>query len=199
MTTENNMKTLKEIDWSKLSYEEIDSLLAERVCEYEMHIALNGKRPKREGFIIERVANIDNLRDADREAQKGKKKRRIICNGRIKRVPDKHIRRHNKNAEQELRDLQMMILTMKFPKPQYRLDRIKSDAGKVRDIVKQHYYPWRILQHAVLRVTSPYICKSLIEDNFACIKGKGLHYGMERVKNKLRRHPEFKWFWKTDF
>lgn len=194
------MKKLSEIDWSKLSHQEIDALLFQRICEYEQHIFQNGnKRPKKEGFIIERIASMDNLREADREAQKGKRMRKIISNGVSTRVPDKHIKRHNKNAEEELRALQMMILTMKFPLPKYRLDRIKSDAGKVRDIVKQHYYPWRILQHAILRVTSPYICKSLIVDNFACIKGKGLHFGMERVKNKMRRHPELRWFWKTDF
>ena len=36
-------------------------------------------------------------------------------------------------------------------------------------------------------------------DTFACIKGKGLHFGVKRVQRTLRRHPELKWFWKTDF
>ena len=168
---------------------------------YERHIAEKngGKRPKREGFIMERIASIDNLREADKEAQRGKAKRLIYVKGQPKRIPNKHIRRHNLNAEAELRKLQLMILTLHFPDPGFLSDFIKTDAGKVREIIKQHFFPWRILQHAIMRVVSPYIFKSLIMDTCACIKGKGLHFGVQRVKKKLRRHPELKWFWKTDF
>lgn len=71
-----------------MTYEEIDSLLIERIRIYEETIALRGgKRPKREGFIMERIANIDNLRLADRKAQEGKTKRVIIVNGKEVRIP----------------------------------------------------------------------------------------------------------------
>ena len=36
-----------------------------------------------------------------------------------------------------------MILTLDFPVPDYSVMKVKSDAGKVRDIVKQKYFPWR--------------------------------------------------------
>ncbi len=183
-----------------MTYEEIDSLLIERIRIYEETIALRGgKRPKREGFIMERIANIDNLRLADRKAQEGKTKRVIIVNGKEVRIPNKYIQAHNENAEAELRDLQKMILTLKFPPPNYRSEYLRTDAGKIRELIKQNYYPWRILQHAIMLVVSPRIFASLIVDAFSCIKGKGLHFGVKRVQRTLRRHPELKWFWKTDF
>lgn len=194
------MVRFEDIDWRSLTYEQRDRLLMERYAAYEKTIAdRGGKRPKREGFIMERIANIDNLRAADHEAQLGKAKRLVTINGTPKRIPNKHIRRHNQNAEQELRDLQLMILTLDFPDPGFREERIKTDAGKVRDIIKQHFYPWHILEHAIMRVATPYIIRSLITDTCACIKGRGLHFGAARVKNTLRRHPELKWFWKTDY
>lgn len=194
------MKRFDEINWLALTDDEIDRLLVERYAEYERAIAdRGGKRPKREGFIMERIATMENLRAADHDAQIGKAKRLVKINGTPKRVPNRHIQRHNQNAEKELRDLQKMILTLTFPDPGFKEEDIKTDAGKVRMIIKQHFYPWHILEHAIMRVISPYIHKSLIMDTCACIKGKGLHFGARRVKEKLRRHPELKWFWKTDY
>ncbi len=194
------MQKFEDIPWNTMNYEEIDALLLERIRVYEESIEKRGgKRPKREGFLMERIANIDNLRLADRSAQAGKAKRLVIINGQQKRVPNKYIQQHNQNAEQELRELQMMILTLKFPPPGYRHESLMTDAGKIRELVKQNYYPWRILQHAIMNVASPRIFSSLITDTCACIKGKGLHYGVRRLKKKLRRNPELKWFWKTDF
>lgn len=194
------MLSFEEIQWKSMTFDEIDSLLTERIRIYEEAIALRGgKRPKREGFIMERIANIDNLRLADMKAQERKSKRVIIVNGQEVKIPNKYIQKHNENAEAELRQLQMRILTLSFPPPNYRSEFLKTDAGKIRELIKQNYYPWRILQHAIMLVVSPRIFKSLITDTFACIKGKGLHYGVRRVKRTLRRHPELKWFWKTDF
>ena len=65
-----------------------------------------------------------------------------------------------------------MILTLDFPAPDYSVMRVKSDAGKVRDIVKQKYFPWRILHHAIMRVIEEDVYRNLIYDTSACIKGK---------------------------
>lgn len=40
--------------------------------------------------------------------------------------------RHNLHPEEDLRALQLMILTLDFPAPDYSVMRVKSDAGKVR-------------------------------------------------------------------
>lgn len=140
---------------------------------------------KRKGYILEQIADLENLRQADREAQLGKNNRTI--------------RWHNKKAEKNLLKLQHMILNLDFPDPNYQTMIIESDGGKVRNIVKQNYFPWRILHHAIMRVLEPDFTKGYIHDTSACIKGRGTHYGVKRMKMFLRRYPEYKWFVKTDF
>lgn len=143
--------------------------------------------PKRKGHIFEQIADMDNLRAADKEAQDGKVKK------------NRWIRRHNLRADEDLKLLQTMILTMTFPDPDYRDMEIKADSGKMRIISRQKYFPWRILHHAIMRVVGPDIYKSLIYDTFSCVPGKGLHFGVKRFKMMLRRYPEYKYFWKTDY
>ncbi len=182
------MAKTENIDWRSLEPAAIDMILKARIRDYWKSVEANdGKEPKRAGCIIERIADIDNLRDADKEAQSGKVKK------------NRFIRRHNEHAEADLRELQIMILTLDFPPCDYDFIDVVSDAGKLRHIAKQKYHPWRILAHAIMRIVGPYIYRSLIYDTFACIKGKGLHFGVKRMKMMLRRYPEYKWFWKTDY
>lgn len=174
--------------WHTLTPQEIDSILKARVDAYESAIeARGGKRPKREGFVVERIAMMDNLRIADAHAQDGKVKK------------NRYIRRHNKHAEEDLRKLQLMILSQYYPKANYKTDEIITDYGKIRVIVKRNYYPWRILEHAIMEIVMPIILSMLILDSVACIKGRGLHFGVKRMKKMLRLNPDLKWFWKCDY
>lgn len=182
------MAKTENIDWMSLEPAAIDMILQARIRDYWKSVEANrGKEPKRVGCLIERIADIENLREADRQAQCGKVKK------------NRFIRRHNEHAEQDLRELQIMILTLDFPPCEYDFMDVVSDAGKLRHIAKQKYHPWRILAHAIMQIVGPYIYRSLIYDTFACIKGKGLHFGVKRMKMMLRRYPEYKWFWKTDY
>lgn len=142
---------------------------------------------KRKGYIIEQIADMDNLRCADREAQQGKVQK------------NRFIRRHNERAEENLLKLREMILNLDFPNPNHTSMIIETDAGKKRNIVKQPYYPWRILHHAIMRVLEPDLYKNYIHDTSACIKGRGLHYGVKRMKMFMRRYPQYTWFFKTDY
>jgi hypothetical protein len=178
-----DLKTkVSDIPWRELSEEEIDLVLMRRIDSFHARPS-----PKREGYVIERMAEMNNLRTADLEAQSGNKQKR-----------NKHIRFHNKIAEQDLRKLQMMILTLDFPKNNYFVSRQKSDAGKIRDIVIQDYFPWRILPHAIMLVVGRKILRRFIYDSCACIKGKGLHFGVKRMKQYLRRY-DFDYFWQCDY
>ena len=174
--------------WLTLTPEEIDSILKARVDAYEESILTRGgKRPKREGYVVERIAMMDNLRIADAHAQDGKVQK------------NRYIRRHNKHAEKDLRRLQLMILTQDYPSANYTTDEIITDYGKLRVIVKRNYYPWRILEHAIMEIVMPIILKMLIIDSVACIKGRGLHFGVRRMKKMLRLNPDLKWYWKCDY
>ena len=73
-----------DIDWKSLSHNEIDRIIAERIEADNKRIEANGgKKPKRVGYILERIAEINNLREADREAQDGKVKKIVLSGGII--------------------------------------------------------------------------------------------------------------------
>lgn len=80
--------------------------------------------PKRKGYILEKIADMDNLRAADREAQSGKV------------TKNRFIRMHNEHAEDDLIKLREMILNLDFPPPEYTKMTVVSDGGKKRDIIK---------------------------------------------------------------
>lgn len=143
--------------------------------------------PKRKGYILEQVADINNLRAAADDSQKG---------GKASRNP--YIREFNEHREQRLLELQTMILTLTFPEPNYRVTKRKVDCGKTRDIVLADYFPWHVLDHAIMRVIEKDITDSLVTDSCACIKGKGLTFGVQRVKKALRLF-DGQFFVKTDF
>ncbi len=144
---------------------------------------------KRKGYVIEKIADMDNLIDADKKAQAG---------GKAKK--SRYIRRHNANKDRELKNLQEMILGLRpWPEITYSPMTVKNDHGKDRDVARQHFYPWKILQHAIMNVIGDDVYKNLIADSFACVPGKGLHYGVKRLRMMLRRYPEYRYFWKTDY
>jgi len=143
--------------------------------------------PKRKGYILEKIADMDNLRAAADDSQQGGKASRNF-----------YIREFNADRERYLRELQRMILTLDFPKPDYRVTKRVVDCGKTRDIVLADYFPWHVLDHAIMRVIEKDITGSLIMDSFACIKGKGLTFGVQRVKKALRLY-DGQFFVKTDF
>lgn len=181
------MKYLSDVKWENMTVEEIDATLAQRISYYENTIKQNGgKHPKREGYIVERIAEFSNLMQASEEAQKGKGKKR-------------YVRRHNRNKEKDLRDIQLMILTLKFPPLKFREEDQKTDNGKIRRIVKQNFVPWCILYRAIMRVLGPIQSRHLIHDTFACVKGKGVHFGVKRMKMMQRRYPEYHYYVKTDY
>lgn len=143
---------------------------------------------KRYGHILEKVADLDNLRLADYNAQKG---------GKAKR--SKEIRRHNERAEANINELRRMILELDFPPVHRHPMRVKAENGKVRVIHKDDYFPWRILHHAIIQVIEPIMHNLLIKDSYSCIKGRGLQAGNLRMQQMIRRYPENKWFWKVDY
>lgn len=112
-----------DIDWRNLSHDEIDRIIAERIEADDRRIeASGGKKPKRVGYILERIAEINNLREADREAQDGKVKK------------NRFIRRHNLHPEEDLRALQLMILTLDFPAPDYSVMKVRKET-RLMDIL----------------------------------------------------------------
>lgn len=73
-----------DIDWKSLSHDEIDIIIAERIEADNRRIKANGgKKSKRAGYILERIAEINNLREADKEHKMGRLRKTALSGGII--------------------------------------------------------------------------------------------------------------------
>jgi len=74
----------------------------------------------------------------------------------------------------------------------------KNEYGKERVIHKLPYFPDRIVHHAIVQAVGHIWNQTLIRDTYACIKGRGIHDGANRVKSALRDVSGTKYCLKMD-
>ena len=127
---------------------------------------------KRYGNLYEKICDLDNLKLAHKNAQKGK--------GWYKEVKE-----INTNPEYYLKKLQDMLLNKTYKTSEYETF-IKHDTGKDRKIYKLPYYPDRIAQWAILQVIEPILIKNFIPDTFSAIPGRGIHKALHRVEKAIQ-------------
>lgn len=127
---------------------------------------------KRYGNLYEKICDLDNLKLAHKNAQKGK--------GWYKEVKE-----INTNPEYYLKKLQDMFLNKTYKTSEYETF-IKHDTGKDRKIYKLPYYPDRIAQWAILQVIEPILIKNFIPDTFSAIPGRGIHKALYRVEKAIQ-------------
>lgn len=127
---------------------------------------------KRYGNLYEKICDLDNLKLAHKNAQKGK--------GWYKEVKE-----INTNPEYYLKKLQDMLLNKTYRTSEYETF-IKHDTGKDRKIYKLPYYPDRIAQWAILQVIEPILIKNFIPDTFSAIPGRGIHKALHRVEKAVQ-------------
>lgn len=142
---------------------------------------------KKIGYIIEKIADEENLRLAGRKAQRGGKAKRSF-----------QIRSYNRHEDERIVELRNMILTLDFPEHRSRPLVRKSDRGKIRKLDDEDFFPWKIMSHAIMQVIEPIVNKKMIADTSSCIKGRGCLYGVKRVKKIMRRYPDMTWFSQSD-
>ena len=83
----------------------------------------------------------------------------------------RQIRNFNKHPEENLKQLRQSVINMRFHTSSYRQRLIYEP--KERVIYKLPYNPDRIVQHAIMNILEPILTNLLIENTFACIKGRG--------------------------
>ena len=141
---------------------------------------------KRKGYLYDRIYEWDNLVKADEESSRGKKSGTY------------GVRIYRENRLENLRSLQQMLIDRTFSTSEYKHMELRVDSGKVRKISKLPYFPDRILHHAIMQIIGEHLTKNLIYDTYACIKGRGIHFGVDRIKRALKDREGTKWCLKTD-
>lgn len=139
---------------------------------------------KRVGNLYEKVYDMGNLIEAHKNARKGK--------GWYKEVKEV-----NKNTSYYLRELQKSLKDKTYKTSEYETF-MKRDGEKERLIYKLPYYPDRICQWALVQVIKPYLMRNLTADTYSAIKGRGIHYGMRRVRRDMKDKEGTKYCLKFD-
>jgi RNA-directed DNA polymerase len=126
---------------------------------------------KRIGNLYELIISMDNLRKADELARKGKKK-------------SYGVRVHDKNRDDNILKLHESLKNKTFKTSDYHIFKIFEP--KEREIYRLPYFPDRIVHHAVMNVLEPIWMSIFTDDTYSCIKGKGIHAAVKKLKRDLK-------------
>ena len=135
---------------------------------------------KRQGQLIEKIADIENLQLAYHKAQKGKA-------GKIE------VFEYGKRLQENLQNLQQQILSGNVETGHYRYFTIYDPKKR---LICAAPFGQRVLHHALMNVCHPFFEKVQIFDSYASRIGKGTYASLKRAKHFNR---QYKWFLKLDF
>lgn len=133
---------------------------------------------KRIGNLFNRIISYENLVRAEKKARLGKTKRYGV-------------KKFDRNPHENLVRLQKALIEDTYRTSEYCVYTIIADRGnKEREIYRLPYYPDRIIHHAITNVIEPYLVNRFTADTFNCLKGRGIHYGVKRLKRDLKADKE---------
>ncbi|MCM1168780.1 MAG: RNA-directed DNA polymerase [Bacteroides sp.] len=130
---------------------------------------------KRIGDLYDKVISIENLRQADAKARKGKER-------------TYGVKVHDRNREANLLALHESLKNGTFKTSKYHVFKIYEP--KEREIFRLPYYPDRILHHAIMNVLEPVWVSVFTKDTYSCIKRRGIHACAKSVKWALRQDTD---------
>lgn len=99
------------------------------------------------------------------------------------------VRRILKSKDKYAQQLSKTLIRGKFIPSPYRIDVMKTEYGKMREIFKLPFYPDRDVQHAISIVLRERWDKSLTTDTYACMQDRGINCNIKRfnMRHKVRR------------
>lgn len=91
---------------------------------------------------------------------------------------------HDRNRDQNIRDLHQALLTRTYKTSQYTTFTIYEP--KERLIFRLPYFPDRIVHHAVMNILEPIFVSTFTADTYSCIKKRGIHAAARALKSALK-------------
>jgi RNA-directed DNA polymerase len=135
---------------------------------------------KRAGHLIEKIADIDNLRLAFWKARRGKEGKPEIQAYRV-------------GIEERLLRLSAQIRNGTVEIGRYNYFKIFDP--KARQICAAAFEE-RVLQHAIMNICHPFFEQKQIDQSYACRKNKGTYKALEQAQIY---HKQYAWFLKLDY
>jgi len=130
---------------------------------------------KRHNNLYSKICSIENLTVADQNASRSKSHQ-------------KGVQDHLKNREENINSLHEMLTSKTFITSAYKTFTIFEP--KRREIYRLPYFPDRIVHHAIMNILEPIWVPLFTSDTYSCIKGRGVHYAGEKIKETLRSDVE---------
>ena len=127
---------------------------------------------KRMGNMFDKICTIENLELAYKNARKGK-------------IRSYGVKLFEENKDGNLLKLQNDLLNLNFKTSEYS-NFIMNEYGKDRLISRLPFYPDRIVHHLLMLELEKVWGKIFVRDTYACIKGRGIHDGLRRLRNNLK-------------
>ena len=129
--------------------------------------------------VFDHICSFENLLCAFQKARRGKRYREYAVD-------------FENLLEENLLELAEELKTGAYLPGDYRTFYIREPK---RRLISAAPFRDRVVHHAVIGVIEPYFDKKLIEDTYACRKGKGTHKALDRCQYFLKR---FNWALKCD-
>lgn len=137
---------------------------------------------KRHGHLIERIADLDNLRDAYIKTARGKR----LTWGYLE---------FKEYAAKNLLAMREQLLDGAWEQGEYRQFTIYEPKPR---LISALDFKDRLAQHALVNVIGPIFEASLLPYTFACREGMGTHAGVRHIQ-ALLRSTKATHFLKTDY
>lgn len=126
---------------------------------------------------------MENLILAEKKARKGKRHQYGV-------------KIFDRDKEENLKKLQQSLINKTYRTSAYKIFTIHEP--KERIIYKLPYFPDRICHHAVMNPLEHIFMKVFTQDTYSCIKKRGIHAALRKVRKVLKNKAETKYCLKLD-
>lgn len=141
---------------------------------------------KRINNLFETIISVDNLHAAYLTARKRKVRSKGV------------LLFEQGDINQKLLDLHARLKEGTFTTSKYHIFDIVTREGKQRQIYQLPFYPDRIVHHAILNVLEPIWTKTMSSSSYCCVKNKGIHGIVKKMKKILYKDPDTTFCLKLD-
>jgi RNA-directed DNA polymerase len=139
---------------------------------------------KRYGNLYEKVCSMDNLREAHKNARRGK-------------TNYKEVKMVDANEDYYLYNIHKMLINKEYKTSPY-INFEVDDKGKIREISKLPYYPDRIVHWAIMLQTKDVFERTFIYDSYASIPEKGTHKLINKMNAAMQNKKDTQYCLKID-
>jgi RNA-directed DNA polymerase len=126
---------------------------------------------KRLNKLYQQITTLANLQEADRKAQKGKQHTHGV-------------KLHMRNQDSNLLVLQDLLQSKQYKTSTYDIFTIHEP--KERIVYRLPYFPDRITHHAIMNVLERIFVSTFTADTYSCIKKRGIHKLLNKLKADLK-------------